>query len=156
MFNYMYKQLIYPFMLLICTVLLTACPKSEPAPQSTVKDKLMKQWKVARVTQAGNATPLYQNPLPAGQSNVEDYSNFRLSITPVSDYMLIQRDNSIRTGTWELASNETKIVLDKNIADKEAILDIVELTDASLKVSILENSTKTGNRQLQMDFVPLQ
>jgi hypothetical protein len=68
---------------------------------------------------------------------------------------MIQRDNSMRTGTWELAANETKIILDKGVPDKEAILDIVELTDSSLKVSFIETSTKTGNRELQIDFVPL-
>ncbi len=151
----MFKQLLYPFMLLICALLLTGCPENDPEPQSAVKDKLMKQWKVARVTQAGNPTPLYLNPLPGGQSNVEDYSYFRLSITPVSDYMIIQRDNSIHTGSWELASNDTKIILDRGVQGKETILDIVELTDSSLKVTFVENRTKTGNRELQIDFVPL-
>ncbi len=151
----MYKQVFYPFMLLVCTLLLTACPKSEPTPQSSVKDKLMKQWKVTRVTQMGTTTPLYQNPLPSGQSNVEDYSHFLLSVTPVSDYMMIGRDNSIRTGTWELAANETKIVLDKGVTDKETVLDIIELTDTSLKVSFIENSSKTGNRLLQIEFIPV-
>ncbi len=151
----MYKQVFYPFMLLVCTLLLTACPKSEPTPQSSVKDKLMKQWKVTRVTQMGTTTPLYQNPLPSGQSNVEDYSHFRLSITPVSDYMIIQRDNSISTGTWELASNVTRFILDRGVQGKEMILDIVEITDSSLKVSFIEISTKTGNRELQIDFIPL-
>ncbi len=151
----MYKQLLYPFMLLVCTLLLTGCPENDPEPQSAVKDKLMKQWKVAKVTQAGNTTPLYQNPLPDGQSNVEDYSHFRLSITPVSDYMIIQRDNSILTGTWELASNDTKIILDRGVQGKETILNIVEITDSSLKVAFIETSTKTGNRELQIDFVPL-
>ncbi len=136
-------------------LLLTACHKSEPAPKSLIGEKLLKTWKVAKVTQTGNSTPLYQNPLPGGQTNTEDYNSYTLSFLNSTDYTLTGKDNSLHTGKWELASNETKIILDKGVQGAEIILTIVEIKDASLKVNVTENSTKTGSRELQMDFTSL-
>ena len=150
----MYKYSFQFVVLLVVTMFLTACPKNEPVPQSTIAGKLINNWKVTKVTQVGSATPLYQNPLPAGQSNREDYSYVRLSITSNTEYLMYERSNSVRTGAWELASNDTKIILDKGVEGKEAILEIVEIQEGSLKVRFIENSTKTGSRELQMDFVP--
>ncbi len=149
----MHKTLFFPLVLLLLTCLLTACPSDDPKPTSNTAAKLKRSWKVA---QTGNPNPLYQHPLPAGQTITEDYSHYRLAITDETDYVIIQRDNSMRTGTWELAANETKIVLDKGVAGQEMIIDLVELTDASLKIRYIEGSTKTGNREILMELIPAQ
>lgn len=152
----MHRNVFFPLLLLLLTCLLTACPNDDPKPTSTTATKLKRSWKVAKVTQVGNPAPLYQSPLPAGQTITEDYSRYQLAITNETDYVIIQRDNSMRTGTWELAANETKIVLDKGVAGQETIIDLVELTDASLKIRFAEGSTKTGNRELMMELIPAQ
>jgi hypothetical protein len=152
----MHKNLFFPLLLLLLTCLLTACPNADPKPASSTVAKLKRTWKVAKVTQTGNPTPLYQSPLPAGQTITEDYSRYQLAITNETDYVIIQRDNSMHTGTWELAANETKIVLDRGVAGQEMIADLVELTDTSLKIRFVEGSTKTGNRELLMELVPAQ
>jgi hypothetical protein len=152
----MHKYLFFPLLLLLLTCLLTACPSDDPKPTSDTIAKLKRSWKVAKVTQTGNPTPLYQNPLPAGQTITEDYSRYQLAITNETDYVIIQRDNSMRTGTWELAANETKVVLDRGVTGQEMIIDLLELTEAFLKIRFTEGSTKTGNRELLMELVPAQ
>jgi hypothetical protein len=62
----------------------------------------------------------------------------------------------MRTGTWELAANETKVVLDRGVTGQEMIIDLLELTEAFLKIRFTEGSTKTGNRELLMELVPAQ
>ena len=151
----MYKSIFIPIILLFCTIFLTACPEDDPKPVSSKKELLKKSWKLVKVTQTGNDTPLYQSPLPAGQTIREDYSNYRLVITNDTEYVIIQRDNSIQTGSWELASNDTKIILDKGEQGKEVIMDILELRESSLKIRFVEPSSKTGNREMHYDFAPL-
>ncbi len=59
----MNKYIFYPLLLLAALLLLTTCPKSEPAPKSLIKEKLLKSWKAAKVSQVGKDTPIYLKPL---------------------------------------------------------------------------------------------
>ncbi len=92
--------------------------------------------------------------MPQGQVILENYSSYRLTFSS-SQYTLIDKEASSSLGQWELASNETKLIIDKGVVEKEIIMDIIELTAASLKVNYVENSSKTGDRELLLELNPL-
>lgn len=142
--------ILYLFLLL---TLISACnTNSDPKPNTSGKLKNQASaWKITKVTDIGQNTVIYQNPLPQGQYITEDYSRYKLSFT-ASEYTLTDKGGDERSGVWELASNETKLVLDKGVADKQIIMNIIELTDTSLKVSYIESSNKTGNRELLLEM----
>lgn len=109
-------------------------------------------WKITKVTDMGQNTVIYQNPLPQGQYITEDYSRYKLSFT-TTNYTLSDKGGAERSGVWELASNDTKLILDKGIVEKEIIMNIIEISATSLKVSYVESSNKTGNRELLLELI---
>lgn len=127
------------------------CPS---APQNPVPGLLKRTWKVSKVMQVGQAAILYQNPLPSGQSNYEDYSRYRLTFTD-NTYRITERDGVTTTsGNWELDSNNKKIILDKGVTGKERVYDVESIESDLLKLRHPENSQKTGNRDLIIDLAP--
>lgn len=142
------------FAFLVC-LLSTSCKKNAPAPDSPKTVQLVRTWQVSRVTQTGVSAPLYQNPLPAGASNAEDYRHYSLRFLSPNEYQRMERDRSFQSGTWAFAAGETKLVFDPGTAGKEISCDLVELSERSLKFRYPENSTKTGNRELLMEFTPV-
>lgn len=139
--------------LLIC-LFSTSCKKNNPTPHEQKAAQLSRPWKVSRVTQTGVNAPLYQNPLPAGEFVVEDYSRFRLRFPGPGSYQRTNRDGSSEGGNWAFAAGETKLVFDPGVAGKELTCDLVELNETSLKLRYAENSDKTGNRELLMELTP--
>jgi hypothetical protein len=130
---------------------MSACPAT---PQNPVEATLKKTWKVSKVTQRGQALPLYQSPLPGGQSNLEDYSRYRLAFATTS-YRITERDGvTTSTGTWELNVGNNKIILDKGVAGKERAYDVESAEDTLLKLGYVENSQKTGSRDLSVELIP--
>jgi uncharacterized surface anchored protein len=147
---------LYCLVLIFTSLSLNACKKCKDCiPQDTggKVNMLKKAWKVSKVSHTGQNTPIYQNPLPSGQSIAEDYSQYRLTFTSDTDYKLIERNGSTISGKYELASNDTKIILEKG-SNTEKQVEIVELQNTSLKIRFTESSTKTGNRELQIDLIP--
>jgi hypothetical protein len=138
--------------LLWLTLSAATCGKQEdPAPSGNTSQKaslLVRTWKVSKVTQTGQTTPLYQNPLPSGQSITEDHSRFSLSFTS-TEYWITGKDGSSTTGTWQLTSSDTKLLLDKAVT-----WTVIELSNSSLKIIYAESSTKTGNRELLLELIP--
>lgn len=153
-FNIGYKNLLLAILLLS---VLFACKEGAPAPaNSNLKANLMKKvWQVNKVSQLGVTTPIYQYPLPSGQSISEDYSRYRLTFTTENDYIMIEKDGTEQAGKWELAANDTKLVLDKGVSGKETIYSVIQLTSLKLIVGFAEESSKTGNRELELELVPL-
>ncbi len=141
------------FTFLIC-LLSTSCQKNNPGPDKQKLAQLSRAWKVIRVTQTGVSAPLYQTPLPAGEFITEDYSRYRLTFPTSDRYQRTSRTGSSEMGSWAFGAGETKLVFDASVEGKELTCDIVELSETSLKLRYAENSTKTGNRELLMEFTP--
>jgi hypothetical protein len=138
---------------LVC-LLSTSCQKNNPGPSKQKLAQLSRTWKVIRVTQTGVSMPLYQNPLPAGEYIIEDYSRYRLTFPTSDRYQRTSQTGSSETGSWALAAGETKLVFDAGVEGKELTCDLVELNETSLKLRYAENSAKTGNRELLMELTP--
>jgi len=71
----------------------------------------------------------------AGDDLIDEFV-FDITFNEGGTYLLEDTDGS-ETGTWELISNNSKILLDKGTED-EFEMDIVELTDVRLETSISE------------------
>ena len=154
------------FFLLILMVAFASCKKCEDGkkiafwnncPPNPVVEKaklLKKAWKVSSVRQTGYTMPIYQDPLPNGDSNLEDYRQYRLTFTSDTDYLLSDRNGSTSTGKWRLTNGGTQLVLGVG-TNAERTYDIIELTATLLEIRFNEESTKTGNRELTIKFIPV-
>ena len=107
---------IFTFLFLLLALVNACTTSSDPKPNTSGKLKnLASAWKITKVTDLGQNTVIYQDPLPIGEYITEDYSRYKLSFT-TSEYTLRDKGGDERSGVWELASNETKLVLDKGVA----------------------------------------
>ncbi|MBD0258138.1 MAG: hypothetical protein ICV83_20685 [Cytophagales bacterium] len=138
-------------------VMLVSCKKDEPTPakESSPKAALYeKAWKVIKVTNTDQNSVLYQDPLPAGSTNAEDYSRYQITFS-AAGYALIDRTGATTTGTWEETRDGIGVVLDKGVAGKETLLYVHDINSTYLNYNYTENSTGTGSRKLTVELTPV-
>jgi hypothetical protein len=146
--------LIYCLCVLLFVVNGTAC-KKKPGddPKPDLAGLLRKTWKAATVRQEGIPTPVYQDPLPSGGTNIINFVTFRM-VFRQSEYELTDINGTIRQGQWKLTNNGTRILFDEG-SSQEVVWEIIELTGSSLKVRYPNFSTKAGNLTILLELVPV-
>jgi outer membrane biogenesis lipoprotein LolB len=142
------KKLIYLFFI---TVFLTGCVEDTSVSERQTNIKNI--WKVVKVTESSSSSPVYQNPLPSGQSIREDYSSYRFQFKEGGTYSQTLQDGTVKSGVWELSNDDQSVILDKG-TPQSVTYEILGLTQTALTLRFTESSNKTGNRTLTIDFIP--
>jgi hypothetical protein len=128
----MKKSISLLVMLWIC---LTACKKddgNQPTPNTSKKDLISKTWKVDEVL------------INDVRDQTTDYSSVRFQFKSDGTYKITAVNGTVE-GTWELSSNEQKLLMDKGTDDASEIT-ILLLNETRLNLENVETSPKTGTK----------
>ena len=143
-----------PFAFLLGSLMLglQGCPgrKNPPAPQ-TKTDLIIRNWKVQQVTSTVDNVPttLYQEGAAA---NAENYAAYRLNFTSANNYTRTDRNAVETSGTWAFNADESQVNFTPGTP---ATINVENLTKDSFVFNYTETGTKTGNRVLRFQMVPL-
>jgi hypothetical protein len=139
-------------LLLICLMVpfLYACPGKGPNPK-TKTELIQRNWKVRQVTANGNT--VYIDP-PVSTPNSQNYSGYRLHFTSASNFSRTDIGGTTTvTGTWQFDNkdNPTKIIFTPGNPDEVAL---ESLSENSLVISYVVESTKTGRTTYEISLIP--
>ncbi len=145
--------LLFAFLLGSLMLGLQGCPggkNNPPAPQ-TKTDLITRNWKVQQVTATVDNVPttLYQEGVA---SNTENYAAYRLNFTSANNYTRTDRNAVETSGTWSFNTGETQVTFSSGTP---ASINVETLDKDSFVFNYTETGSKTGNRVLRFQMVPL-
>ena len=117
----MKKILKYSIALMLLMASTVACKKDDENRPQTKKEMVTKKWSVQEVL---------INSLP---DNSQDYSSFSYQFNSDGTYSI--NNGGVQTGTWELNSSETIIILDKGTVN-ERLVDLFQLGENQMVIEI--------------------
>lgn len=128
--------------LLLLPLLFSACSSEKIAPLS---ERIQKLWSAQLVKE--NSTTTFTKG--ATTNARPGYTAFRLDLSTATTVVFVDFDGTRCTGTWEVSSDEKRLIL-KNLSPQptgtNGIIEftITEITDAKLVLTRTTASQKTG------------
>ena len=126
------------FLLAILGLGLINCTKTSTDPVQTKAQLITRTWQMQTasltITASGLAIPIYVKGVT---SNLVDFSTYQLALT--GDGKFAHNDGSqIRTGTWQLLTNDTQLVLTYSDNSKATYtVDTASATNLDLSYQVL-------------------